>query len=88
MAIYNIAIKGGEGKLSQIGGISVYLAIYFVWKESFPEMRICRDSWEVSNLLPIYQETRRRKNERLERRMCSVGECGWTNGKGHTQNVL
>lgn len=76
MTIYKVAIKGGEGKLSQMGGISVYLAIHFVWKERFLEVRLYIDYWEVCNLLPIYQESERGKNERLETRMCSVGECG------------
>lgn len=40
MTIYKVAIKGGEGKLSQMGGASVYLAIHFVWKERFLEVRI------------------------------------------------
>lgn len=88
MAIYKVAIKGGEGKLSQMGGTLVYLAIHFVWKERFLKVRIYINSWEVSNILPVYQETRRRKNGSLETRMCSVGECGWTNGSGHIQNVL
>lgn len=54
LTIYKVAIKGGEGKLSQMGGASVYLAIHLVWKERFLEVRIYIDYWEIRNLLPIY----------------------------------
>ena len=62
--------------------------IHFEWEEKCPEVRIYRDSWEITDVLPIYQEPGRRKNQRFKTRMSGIEACGWTNGNEYTWNVL